>query len=174
MIGRNNWSKLHHWSKWPVNKDKCQSTSKSFIGIDRYWPALGIDQGSPVYDKMLSDKCVFKRLAAAWKFIWQNVNLIRYELPQSIIISVMFSRKFSYSNNCIWHFNQLQNLNLKMAELGEKLFPIKGWNVIISKDRAQKGKRKATAAAAIADGWNIKDKQRQHRQQQQQLRTSEM
>ena len=35
---------------------------------------------------------------------------------------------------------------------------IKGWNVIISKDRAQKGKRKATAAAAIADGWNIKDK----------------
>ncbi len=33
-----------------------------------------------------------------------------------------------------------------------------GWNVIISKDRAQKGKRKAKAAAAIADGWNIKDK----------------
>ncbi len=29
---------------------------------------------------------------------------------------------------------------------------IKGGNVIISKDRAQKGKRKATAAAAIADG----------------------
>ncbi len=46
---------------------------------------------------------------------------------------------------------------------------IKGWNVIISKDRAQKGKRKATAAAAaaapaaaaaaaIADKWNVKDR----------------
>ncbi len=30
--------------------------------------------------------------------------------------------------------------------------------MIISKDRAQKGKRKATVAAAIADGWNLKDK----------------
>ncbi len=53
---------------------------------------------------------------------------------------------------------------------------IKGWNVIISKDRAQKAKRKATAAAAnlfiqnlfhkhkapaaaaIADEWNVKDR----------------
>ena len=40
----------------------------------------------------------------------------------------------------------------------EKTFSIKGWNVIISKDRAQKGKRKAKAAAAIADEWNVKDR----------------
>ncbi len=50
-------------------------------------------------------------------------------------------------------------VNLQFPMVSEKpMLKIKGWNVIISKDRAQKGKRKAKAAAAIADGWNIKDK----------------